>query len=68
MRQDIWEFLLEDKKDAFNLYNWHSVELKLLRVAEVQELYRRHGGEEASRILKERRESISEENKVCLSN
>jgi hypothetical protein len=68
MKADSWEFLLKDENKAFNITNWHSVELKLLRNREVGEMYRRHGGEEASRILKERKESIERRNKVFLSN
>jgi hypothetical protein len=61
MEADSWEFILDDINDAFSLYNWHSVELKILRRNEVGQLYRRHGGEMASKILSERNGTIKEE-------
>jgi hypothetical protein len=66
MKSNSWEFLLEDKSDAFNIVGWHSIELHLLRREESIDLARKHGSVEARRILKEREESIEERNRKWL--
>ncbi len=51
MKPDSWEFLLNGETRAFNLANWHEVELRLVRQQERIRLFVERGaGEGASNI------------------
>lgn len=64
MKENSWEFLIRDKKDAFGLENWHHIELSLLRRQEFHRLVRELGHSEACEILKKRKDEIEERNRI----